>query len=101
MKIVGQQPNSVPEASASREAAATARASTTATPGIAAGEDSVELSPLARALANLRAEVGDPEAVDSKRVAELRTAVGNGTYDPPAADVADALLRELAANRIV
>jgi flagellar biosynthesis anti-sigma factor FlgM len=101
MKIVGQQPNPVPEARSSRETAATAKASTTATRGAAAGEDKVELSALARALATLRAEVGDPEAVDAERVAELRTAVGNGTYDPPAGDVADALLRELAANRIV
>jgi len=100
MKIVGQQPSSVPEAKASRETAAAHKAKAAQTADTGAGQDSVELSPLARALASLRSEVGDPEAIDTERVAQLRTAVNNGTYDPPASDVADALLRELAANRI-
>jgi len=82
MKIVGQQPSSVPEAKASRETAAAHKAKAAQTADTGAGQDSVELSPLARALASLRSEVN------------------NGTYDPPASDVADALLRELAANRI-
>jgi negative regulator of flagellin synthesis FlgM len=101
MKITGQQPTSVPEAKPSRETAAASQARTAQTSGASEGEDRVELSPLARALQTLRAEVGDPEAIDAERVAELRTAIGNGTYDPPAHDVADALLRELSANRIV
>jgi len=100
MKIVGQQPNPIPEARSSREAAGATKTSTGPTSGTADGADRVDLSPLARALATLRSEVGDPEAIDAKRVEELRTALANGTYDPPAAEVADALLRELAANRI-
>jgi len=101
MKIIGQQPNQIPEASSSREAAAAAKAKSAQTPTVGAGEDRVDLSPLAKALASLRAEVGDPEAIDTERVAQLRTALGNGSYEAPASDVADALLRELAANRIV
>ena len=101
MKIVGQQPSSIPEAKASRDTAAAGKAKTAPEPGTTGGADRVELSPLARALASLRSEVGDPEAIDAERVAQLRTAVGNGSYDPPAQDVANALLRELAANRIV
>jgi flagellar biosynthesis anti-sigma factor FlgM len=100
MKIVGQQPGSVPETTANRETAAAQKAKAAQTSDTSGGQDSVELSPLARALAALRSEVGDPEAIDTERVAQLRTAVGNGTYDPPASDVAAALLRELAANRI-
>lgn len=101
MKITGQQPSSVPGAGTSREAAGSGKTKTAGTPASGGTADRVELSPLARALASLRAEVGDPQAIDTERVAQLRTAVGNGTYDPPAQDVADALLRELAANRIV
>ena len=102
MKIVGQQPNPLPEAGTSREASAArtrTTSSTTGQPG--AGEDRVEVSSLARTLASLRAEVGDPEAIDAERVTQLRSAIANGTYDPPASEVADALLRELAANRLV
>jgi flagellar biosynthesis anti-sigma factor FlgM len=103
MKIVGQQPNPLPEPSTSREAAA-ARVRTTANAPAgqpAAGEDRVEVSSLARTLASLRAAIGDPEAIDTERVAGLRSAIADGTYDPPAGEIADALLRELASNRLV
>jgi negative regulator of flagellin synthesis FlgM len=99
MKITGQQPPSVTPASASRESAGAGKTQA-GTPAATGGGDTVELSPLARALASLRAEVGDPEAIDADRVAQLRSAIASGTYDPPAKDVADALLRELAANRV-
>lgn len=102
MKIVGQQPNPLPEASSSREAGATrSRTAPSGTEQTGAGEDRIEVSDLARTLAALRAEVGDPEAIDTERVTELRNAVASGTYDPPASEVADALLRELASNRLV
>jgi len=101
MKIVGQQPNPLPEANASRETgAARTRTSPGATGSTGAGEDRVEVSELARTLAALRAEVGDPEAIDTERVTQLRSAIASGTYDPPSSEVADALLRELAANRL-
>lgn len=102
MKIVGQQPNPLPEAGASREAGA---ARTRTTPGApeqaAAGEERVQVSSLARTLAALRSEIGDPEAIDTERVTQLKSAIANGTYEPPASEIADALLRELAANRLV
>lgn len=97
MKIVGQQPDPVASAVPSRVRSA-ARAGGGAPPP--AG-DRVELSPLARTLQKLRAEAGDLEAVDRERVAELRRAIADGTYDPSPEDVAQALLRELAANRLV
>jgi negative regulator of flagellin synthesis FlgM len=103
MKIVGQQPNPLPEASTSREAAAARTRTGTSAPAeqAAGGEDRVEVSSLARTLASLRSEIGDPEAIDTERVTQLRSAIANGTYDPPASEVADALLRELASNRLV
>ncbi len=100
MKITGQQPGSVADARASREAGGASRARAPQAAPASGRGDRVELSPLARALQSLRAEVGDPEAVDADRVAQLRAAVSNGSYDAPAQDVANALLRELAANRI-
>lgn len=100
MKIVGQQPNPLPETSSSREAASTARSRAGQTSSATSGEDRVDLSPLARTLATLRSEVGDVEAIDQGRVAELRQRLQSGTYDPPASEIADALLRELAANRL-
>lgn len=100
MKIVGQQPNPIPEAGSSRETGVAKPKSGPTERGAAGGEDTVELSPLARTLASLRSEVGDPEAIDTERVAELRSSLAKGTYDPPASEVADALLRELVANRL-
>jgi anti-sigma28 factor (negative regulator of flagellin synthesis) len=48
----------------------------------------------------MRRELGDVEAVDASRVAELRAALEDGNYGPSPQDVAAALLRELAANRL-
>jgi len=97
MKIHGQPPGLVPHSGASREAT-TARDGGTR-PASAPGRDTVEVSSLARTLASLRREVGDPGAVDEARVAELRARIADGSYAPAPRDVAQALLRELAANR--
>lgn len=103
MKIVGQQSNPLAETGTSREAGAAGgvkpRGGQSTAP--VAGEDTVQLSPLARTLGALRAEVGDVEAIDEKRVAELRESVQNGTYNPSSQDIAGALIRELASNKIV
>jgi flagellar biosynthesis anti-sigma factor FlgM len=103
MKIVGQQSNPLVETGTSREAGGASGVKPRAdqTPAPAAGEDRVELSPLARTLGALRSEVGDVEAIDEKRVAELRESLQNGTYNPSSQDIAGSLLRELASNKIV
>jgi negative regulator of flagellin synthesis FlgM len=103
MKIVGQQSNPLAETGTSREAGAAAGVKSRGgqSPAPVAGEDRVELSPLARTLGALRTEVGDVEAIDEKRVAELRESLQNGTYNPSSQDIAGALLRELASNKIV
>jgi flagellar biosynthesis anti-sigma factor FlgM len=57
--------------------------------------DRVALSDRARWLAELKGAIGDPLAVDEARVAELRDAIGSGTYDPSPRQIAESLLREL------
>ena len=103
MKIVGQQSNPLTETGTSREAgsASGVKPRGDQSTAVAPGEDRVELSPLARTLGALRSEVGDVEAIDEKRVAELREALQSGSYNPSSQDVAGALLRELASNKIV
>jgi len=98
MKIVGQQPNPVPSAPAAKE---TKKPAHGASSGRSADDGRVEISSLARTLQKLRAEVGDVEAVDHERVAQLRAALADGSYDPSPSAIADSLLRELAANRLV
>jgi negative regulator of flagellin synthesis FlgM len=103
MKIVGQQSNPLAETGTSREAGAAGGVKPRGgqTEAAAPAEDTVRLSPLARTLGALRTEVGDVEAIDEKRVAELRESVQNGTYNPSSQDIAGALIRELASNKIV
>jgi len=102
MKIVGPESNPLAGASTSREAGAAGGVKPRGdqTPAPVAGQDTVELSPLARTLGALRAEVGDVEAIDEQRVAELREALQKGTYQPSSQDIAGALLRELTSNKI-
>ncbi len=98
MKIVGQQPSPLPETGASRADAA-GKPRSEQKRAAETGEGRVDLSPLARTLAGLRGEIGDVEAIDEARVAELRQRVQSGSYEPPASEIAEALLRELGANR--
>ncbi|MBM4265696.1 MAG: flagellar biosynthesis anti-sigma factor FlgM [Deltaproteobacteria bacterium] len=103
MKVVGQPPDHVSPSTvaagrtkvAGREDRTVGVTPTPQTPQ----EETVALSPLARALQTLRGELGDATTIDEKRVAELRAALEAGSYQPSARDVASALLRELAANR--
>ena len=62
--------------------------------------DSVELSGAARQLQRLRAEVGDVETVGVDRVAALQQRVDAGEYHPPAREVAERLLSELASDAL-
>ena len=57
-----------------------------------AGEDRIELSPLARSVSRLVQEVGDVRAVDAPRVVELRERIAAG-YEPADEEVARSLLR--------
>lgn len=100
MKVVGQPPShvSAPAVTPGRTKAAE-RAERTTDLAPTPREETVELSPLARALQSLRRELGDPAQIDEPRVAELRAALEAGKYEPSPRDVASALLRELAANR--
>jgi negative regulator of flagellin synthesis FlgM len=100
MKIVGQQHSgTVANANAPAEAKKATQATQTREGAPTGGEDRVDISPLGRTLQSLRAEIGDVEAVDHERLEKLRAAIADGTYSPSPRAIADALLRELAANR--
>jgi negative regulator of flagellin synthesis FlgM len=73
-----------------------ARASALARPAAAA--DRVSLSDTARELVRWRAEVGDPMAERSDRVAALRAAVSEGRYQVDAAAVAESMAREVLSD---
>src|SRR4051812_12175733 len=62
--------------------------------------DSVELSGAARLLQRLRAEVGDLDTTAVDRVAALQQRVHAGEYHPPAREVAERLLTELASDAL-
>jgi flagellar biosynthesis anti-sigma factor FlgM len=56
--------------------------------------DQVSVSDTARQLAQLRAEVGDPGAVQQEKVDGLRAIMAKGHYSADLADVAQKFLRE-------
>jgi flagellar biosynthesis anti-sigma factor FlgM len=62
--------------------------------------DTVALSPAARGLTELRAQIGDPGEIDQARVSSLRASLASGAYQPSLDAVAESLLREVAANSI-
>jgi flagellar biosynthesis anti-sigma factor FlgM len=100
MKVVGQPPNHVsPSTVAPGRTKVAGREDRTVGVTPTPQEETVALSPLARALQGLRSELGDATTIDEPRVAELRAALEAGKYEPSPRDVASALLRELAANR--
>jgi negative regulator of flagellin synthesis FlgM len=92
MKISGPPTNNVSELGNRPlgEAAGRARTADDAAPG-----DRIAVSDRARWLAELKAAVGDPLAVDERRVAELRQAIADGSFDPSPREIAESLLREL------
>jgi flagellar biosynthesis anti-sigma factor FlgM len=60
--------------------------------------DRVQLSEAARLRQRLKAELGDPTAVDVGKVAALGAEVANQTYGPNPRAIADRLLGEIAAD---
>ena len=66
-------------------------------PALPAG-DRVSVSEAARALARLRAEVGDVGAVDQAKVESLASLVARGQYTVDLREVARRLLRELIGD---
>lgn len=62
------------------------------------GGDQVSVSETARALARLKAEVGDPGAADEYRVATVRALTERGGYTPDVRGAAEGFLREAAGD---
>lgn len=61
--------------------------------------DRVAISDTARLVSRLRTEIGDPEEIDTGKVAQLRAQVQANTYSPSPQAVAERLLQDLATQR--
>jgi negative regulator of flagellin synthesis FlgM len=61
----------------------------------------VELSPRAKELDAIRSMLDRIPDVDEARVAELRSQIEKGTYQPDLAKVADGLLQEAFSTSVV
>ncbi|HZP41916.1 MAG TPA: flagellar biosynthesis anti-sigma factor FlgM [Candidatus Binatia bacterium] len=69
-------------------------------PGGVGEADQVSVSETARELARLKAEVGDPNAVDEYRVATLRALTAEGRWAPDLRATAEALLRHVVSDLV-
>ena len=94
MKISGPPTNNVSELGRRGAAAPAGRTETAET---ASAGERVALSGRARWLAELKAAIGDPLAIDEARVADLRQAIADGSFAPSPRQIAASLLRELPA----
>jgi negative regulator of flagellin synthesis FlgM len=70
-----------------------ATSSAPASTSAAAGESSVQITDSARQLAALEAAIKELPAVDEVKVADLRNAIENGTYEVDGTRIADKLLK--------
>lgn len=64
------------------------------TTGALTTSDSVQVSPRATEIGELTSKVEQLPDVRADRVAALRSQVQSGTYNPPAADIAEAMLKD-------
>lgn len=60
------------------------------------GDDRVSISPLSRQLSQVAQILGEDEVRRSKRVAELKAAVENGSYQVSSQDVAQSIVNYVA-----
>jgi flagellar biosynthesis anti-sigma factor FlgM len=97
MKIDGR-PGVAAEPLAPRRQGTAERVRAAEDPGASADASRVDLSPTARRLNDLVREVGDVRSVDATRVAELRSRLAAGQFDPDDEAVAAAFLREIAED---
>ena len=67
-------------------------------PGVSGPTDQVSVSESARRLIRLRAEIGDPQAVRTERVASLQAVIAKGRYSVDLKDVAQKVLRDLLGD---
>ena len=89
---IGKSGNKIDDAGSTRKVSGDKAASTAAT-GPAPKGDTVELTSSAKLLERLEKTLASLPAVDSGRVAEVKTAIENGDYEIDADAIADALIR--------
>jgi flagellar biosynthesis anti-sigma factor FlgM len=64
------------------------------TTGALTPSDSIQVSSRATEIGELTAKVEQLPEIRADRVAELRALVQSGNYDPPAAEIAEAMLKD-------
>ncbi len=91
--ILGKIGNKVDEAGTGKKVSTDAAAPDKASQGPASTSDTVNLTSDAKLLERLDKTLAALPAVDSARVAEIRTAIENGDYEIDAEAIADAMIR--------
>ncbi len=90
---LGKISGKVDEAGAGRKVAKDARTPENATSSPAAHTDTVNLTSNAKLLEQLDKTLASLPAVDSQRVAEIKTAIESGNYQIDANAIAEAMIR--------
>ena len=90
---IGKIGNSVDEASSSSSVSPAKGKQDAAAGAAAAGSDTVALTSGAQLLERLEKSLESLPAIDSQRVAEVRSAIENGDYEIDAQAIADAMIR--------
>jgi negative regulator of flagellin synthesis FlgM len=91
--ILGKIGNKVDGAGTSRKVSSSGSAADNASAGAVSATDTVNLTSSARLLAELDQTLAALPAVDSARVAEIKTAIENGDYQIDSGAIADAMIR--------
>ena len=90
---IGKAGNKVDEAGTSRKTSGDSGAAVAAPKGRAASNDTVQLTSGAKLLERLEKSLAGLPDVDSARVAEVKAAIENGSYQIDADAIADAMIR--------
>lgn len=90
---IGKVGSNVDETATTKRVSPDKGAADTAAGRSGAAEDTVALTSRAQLLERLEKSLESLPAVDSQRVAEIRTAIENGEYEIDAKAIADAMIR--------
>ena len=91
--LLGKIGNKVDEAGTSKKVAPDAAAPAKAADNPATTSDTVQLTSNAKLLEQLDKTLASLPAIESARVAEIKTAIENGDYEIDAQAIADAMIR--------
>ena len=91
--VLGKVGNKVDDTGSSRKISGDSVVPKDASTGSVSASDTVELTSNAKLLERLEKSLASLPAVNSDRVAEIKTAIENGDYEIDAGAIADALIR--------